>query len=410
MTELDRLIAELCPEGVNKTTLGTIGAFYGGLSGKTKEDFNNGNAKYITYMNVFSNLSVNTNINNYVFIEPEEKQNVIQVGDILFTGSSETPDECGMSSVLTHSIDEVLYLNSFCFGFRLYDKNILSPEFSKYLFRSDKVRKQIIKTASGVTRFNVSKRKMENVSIPLPPLPVQNEIVRILDNFTELTAELTAELMARKKQYEYYRNNLLSSDGEVLLLDDICQIVDCPHTSPKWKTKGVPVIRNYNLVSGRIDLSKMSYIDEDEYKERTKRITPQEDDILFSREAPIGNVGIILKNFICCQGQRVVLLRPDKGIVIPRFLLHALQGAEVTEQICRTEKIGSTVSNYNIGDLKRLRITIPAFPIQHYIVDKLDTFNDLCVDIVAGLPAEIEARRKQYEYYRDKLLTFKEVA
>ena len=84
-------------------------------------------------------------------------------GDVIFTGSSETIEECGMSSVLTELTEEKLYLNSFCFGFRLNNKNLLLPNFSKYLFRSDEMRKQIIKTASGVTRYNVSKKKMEKV-------------------------------------------------------------------------------------------------------------------------------------------------------------------------------------------------------------------------------------------------------
>ena len=99
-----------------------------------------------------------------------------------------------------------MYLNSFSFGFRFNDKELFNPEFTKYLFRSDELRKQISRTASGVTRFNVSKEKMKRVTIPLPPLPVQAEIVNILDRF----AEYAAELQARQEQYEYYRNKLLS--------------------------------------------------------------------------------------------------------------------------------------------------------------------------------------------------------
>ena len=204
------LIAKLCPDGVPYKRLGELGYFYGGLSGKSKEDFTNGNAKFITYMNVFTNLAIDTDISDLVRIGENEKQNTVQYGDILFTGSSETLDECGMSSVLTEVSDEKFYLNSFCFGFRLKDNNLLLPDFSKHLFRSQNIRKQIKRTANGVTRFNVSKKKMEQVVIPLPPLPVQQEIVRILDNFTELIAELTAELTARQKQYEYYRDKLLS--------------------------------------------------------------------------------------------------------------------------------------------------------------------------------------------------------
>ena len=101
MTYLDKLIAEHCPDGVPFKTLGEIGTFYGGLSGKSKEDFKDGNAKFITYMNVFSNISLRVDMPETVKIAPNEKQNTIQYGDVLFTGSSETPDECGISSVLT---------------------------------------------------------------------------------------------------------------------------------------------------------------------------------------------------------------------------------------------------------------------------------------------------------------------
>ena len=112
MSKLQNLINELCPNGVEYKTLGELGYFYGGLTGKSKEDFTNGNSKFITYMNVFSNLSLKINVDDIVKIGENENQNIIQYGDIIFTGSSETPDECGMSSVLTIKTDEKLYLKS----------------------------------------------------------------------------------------------------------------------------------------------------------------------------------------------------------------------------------------------------------------------------------------------------------
>ncbi len=191
-----------------------IGAFYGGLSGKSKKDFGNGNAKYITYMNVYSNISVNMDLVDTVSVSTDEKQNAIQFGDILFTGSSETPDECGMSSVVTEFIEEPTYLNSFCFGFRPYNIKSFNVHFLKHLFRSQTLRKQIVRTASGVTRFNVSKKKMLNVSVPIPSIEKQNYIADILDRFETLTTDLQsgipAEIAARRQQYEYYREKLLT--------------------------------------------------------------------------------------------------------------------------------------------------------------------------------------------------------
>ena len=197
-------------EGVEWKKLGEIGVFYGGLTGKSKNDFTGGNAKYVSYVHVFNNAEVQKDIQDMVRVTETEKQNTLRYGDIIFTGSSETLDECGMSAVLTHEPEGKLYLNSFCFGFRPTGSDILLPSFSKHLFRSHQIRRQIVKTAQGVTRFNVSKKKMVNVLIPLPPLPVQEEIVRILDTFTELIAELTAEIELRQKQYEFYREKLLT--------------------------------------------------------------------------------------------------------------------------------------------------------------------------------------------------------
>ena len=193
--------------------LGDIGTFYGGLSGKSKADFKNGNVKYITYMNVYSNLAVDMDIKDFVKVSEGEKQNAVKKGDVFFTGSSETPDECGISSVLLEEPQEPIYLNSFCFGFRFYDKNLILPGFAKYLFCSEQMRKQIIRTASGVTRFNVSKKKMENVRIPVLPLAEQERIVAILDKFDALVNDISqglpAEIEARKKQYAHYRDRLL---------------------------------------------------------------------------------------------------------------------------------------------------------------------------------------------------------
>ena len=208
------MVARACPDGVPYRKLGEIGKFYGGITGKSKDDFKDGNAKFITYMNVYKNPALRLDLDDKVRIGKNEKQRTLQYGDVLFTGSSETPDECGISSVVTEQPTEDLYLNSFCFFLRLNDPKLIDPDFAKHLFRCDDLRRQIGKTANGVTRYNVSKKLMENVTIPLPPLDVQREVVRILDEFSELTESLTsglhAEIAARQKQYEYYRDKLLS--------------------------------------------------------------------------------------------------------------------------------------------------------------------------------------------------------
>ena len=199
-------------EKVQWKPLGEISSMYGGLTGKNKTDFEEGNASYITYKNIFDNIEIDFSKLEKVKISSSEKQNKVKYGDILFTGSSETAEEAGMSSTITINIEEDIYLNSFSFGVRFDEDVELLPEFTKYLFRSYFMRKSISKTASGVTRFNISKERFKKIPIPIPPLSVQQEIVRILDKFTQLEAELEAELDCRKRQYEYYRNALLSFD------------------------------------------------------------------------------------------------------------------------------------------------------------------------------------------------------
>lgn len=199
---------------INWKTMGEIGKFFGGLTGKSKADFSNGNARFISYMNVYSNIALNQSANEFVRILPNEKQNVLRYGDALFTGSSETPDECGMSSVVTTEPKEPLYLNSFSFGFRLDDSSIYHPDFLKHLLRSKSIRSQIAKTANGVTRFNISKALFAKISLPIPPIELQLKIANILDRFETLVNDLTqglpAEIAAVKEQYEYYRNKLLT--------------------------------------------------------------------------------------------------------------------------------------------------------------------------------------------------------
>jgi type I restriction enzyme S subunit len=142
-------------------------------------------------------------------------------------------------------------------------------------------------------------------------------------------------------------------------LNSLCtQIIDCPHSSPKWTTTGFPVIRNYNIKDGRIDTTKLSYVDEETYISRNKRATPQAGDIVISREAPMGVAAIIPDNFKCCMGQRLVLLKVDRNKCDPQYLLYALMSQFVQAQIKRFDTTGSIVSNLNIKDLGNLIIPL----------------------------------------------------
>jgi type I restriction enzyme S subunit len=148
-----------------------------------------------------------------VNVSPEERQNEIQFGDLLFTGSSEDRDGVGLTSEVEYSPGSKTYLNSFCFGFRPND-DLFVKGYLKHLFRSREVRIAVIACSNGVTRINISKKSLVKTEIPIPPLEVQREIVSILDKLDALVNDLTfglpAEITARRKQYEYYRNKLLA--------------------------------------------------------------------------------------------------------------------------------------------------------------------------------------------------------
>ena len=180
--------------------LGNLGKTYNGLTGKTKEDFGEGKP-FITYMNIFTNPKIDISNFEYVKMGTNENQNKAIYGDIFFTVSSETPDEVGMASVLLDKVND-LYLNSFCFGFRLNDFKSLLPEFSSYLFRNELFRKEVHKLAQGSTRFNLSKLELMKIEIKLPSLEEQTAIAEILataDRELQLQKEKLAQLQTQKK-------------------------------------------------------------------------------------------------------------------------------------------------------------------------------------------------------------------
>lgn len=161
-----------------KKKLSSIGETYSGLSGKSKENFGTGKP-YIQYKQIFDNSKIDVSRFELVEILDNENQNKVQFGDVFFTVSSETPNEIGMSSVLLDEIEE-LYLNSFCFGFRVHSLKVLSPYFSQYLFRSEFIRNEIVKLAQGSTRYNMSKVQLLKIEIQLPCLQEQTKIANFL--------------------------------------------------------------------------------------------------------------------------------------------------------------------------------------------------------------------------------------
>jgi type I restriction enzyme S subunit len=175
-----------------------IGKSYGGLTGKKKEHFSNGNAFYIPFMNVMSNPIIDVTYLESVAIKEGEIQNRVKKGDLLFNTSSETPEEVGMCSVLKRDLDN-LYLNSFCFGFRLNNLREINPLFLSYLFRSKIGRTMMSSLAQGSTRYNLSKSNFNKLTIQLPKYNEQEAIADIL-------SDMDNEIKKLEKKLDKYKN------------------------------------------------------------------------------------------------------------------------------------------------------------------------------------------------------------
>ena len=393
---------------INLYKIKDIGNFFGGLTGKSKEDFNIGNAKFVSYMTVFSNPQLPDSINDTVLISENEKQNKIKKGDILFTGSSETPDECGMSCVVTQDIDEDIYLNSFCFGLRLNNKEIANPAYLSHYFRSNYARKQIKKTANGVTRFNISKKKFSEIEIVIPPIKVQEEIVKILDSFTNLIDALNEELSLRQKQFEYYREKLLTFDDNVypMSLGDCCVIKGRigfrGYTIKDQVNKGEGAISLSpgNISEGIINYNQCTYISWDKYYESPEIMINNGDIIFCKTGSTVGKVTVVEK--LPCEAtinpQLVVLKEIN---INKKYLYYYLSSNSIQNKVKSLAGVGS-VPNISQSILNDLNISVPSSQVMKSIVSKLDAFESL----ISSLKEEIALRQKQYEYYREKLLTF----
>jgi type I restriction enzyme S subunit len=189
--------AAVIPDDWQLTWLGAHGETYGGLTGKTKRDFGTGDARYVTFMNVISNVVIDCDVFDRVHIAPAESQNRVRKNDLLFNGSSETPEEVAFCAVHLGDVSD-LYLNSFCFGYRLRDQLTIDPLFLAYLFRSRAGRELVKALAQGSTRYNISKRALLGAPLALPPAAEQRAIAQALSDVDTLLATLD-QMIAKKR-------------------------------------------------------------------------------------------------------------------------------------------------------------------------------------------------------------------
>lgn len=266
-----------------------------------------------------------------------------------------------------------------------------------------------MKQGAGIP--HVYAKDVSKIKLPVPPMEVQREIVRILDSFTsvteELMAKLTAELIARKKQYEFYRDFLLSFDEldkngggcELKMLGDIGEVRMCKR-----------ILKEQTSVNGEIPFYKIgtfgkeadAYISKELFDEyRSKYNYPKIGEVLISASGTIGRAVIFNGNDAYFQDSNIVWIENDEGQVLNRYLFYFYQIADwnIAE--------GGTIKRLYNDNLKKIKIPVPSLQTQQKVVEILDKFDTLVNSITEGLPREIELRRKQYEHYRELLLNFK---
>lgn len=255
--------------------------------------------------------------------------------------------------------------------------------------------------ARGSTLKTITKEEFTKFSIPVPPLEVQCEIVHILDDFTLLSAELSAELKARQKQFTYFEEKLLFNNNfEKVKLADLC-IVNQGLQIPINQRKKKPAENRYFYITVQF----LKGGDEKYYIESPQpNVICKKEDILVTRT---GSTGKVITGVEGCFHNNFFKVEPNERI-LKRYLYFVLNSKRMYNKMLRAAS-GGTVPDLPHRKFYNLEIFLPSIEEQEKIINILDSFEKLCNDISEGLPAEIEARQKQYKYYRDKLLTFKEL-
>ena len=418
MSKLDELLRELCPDGVEYKKLGEIATISRGGNFQ-KKDFLTEGVPCIHYGQIYTKYGLFAD-KTFTFISEEcaIKQKMAQPNDIVMAVTSENIED--VCKCLAWLGDEPVAVS----GHSAIIHHNQNAKYLVYYFHSQMFFAQKRKLAHGTKVIEVTPDALANITLPVPPAEIQHEVVRVLDSYTENVAELqrqlTAELTARQKQYEFYRDKLLTFDVLRGGTINFCQrtlgeLFDFRNGLSKGKEffgKGTPFVRYTDVYNHRTlrkkDITALVECTEDE-KERLK---VSRGDVLFTRTSEtaedIGWSSVMLDDMDnCVFNGFTIKATPKTKELLPEYCAYCFSTADFRKYVTkhcafttRASLTGNTIAQY--------RMTIPPLDIQSRIVNVLDNFEKICSDLNIGLPAEIEARQKQYEYYRDKLLTFAE--
>ena len=386
MSKLDKMIAKLCPDGVEYRRVGDIADY---------EQPSKYLVKSTDYNDDFE-IPVLTAGQTFILGYTNEKEGI-------YNASSEKP---------------VIIFDDFTGAFKWVDFPFKAKSSAmKMITSKSDVLIRYLFHLMGFLNYSSDEHKRlwisvySELQVPVPPLEVQREIVHILDSFTLLTAELTAELTARKKQYEFYRDELLSAKKNIPIvkLGDIA--IEFYRGSGIKRDEitdtGIPCIRygeiytTYNTWFNKcVSHTKIDFVQSPKYFENGDilfAITGESVEDIAKSVAYIGHEK-------CLAGGDIVVMKHNQN---PRYLAHVLATTEARMQKSKG-KVKSKVVHSNVPSIKEIQIPLPPLEVQERYANVLDNFESICTDLNIGLPAEIEARQKQYEYYRDLLLTFAE--
>ena len=404
MNKLEKLIQEHCPNGVDVVELNVIANYAKNRIDASCVDENN----YVGVENLLQNKRGKVKASSVPTIGT-----VIEFhrGDVLIGNIRPYLKKVWLADCDGGTNGDVLAI-------QLKDRRML-PEFLYYVLSSDQFFLYDMQNSKGAKMPRGNKEAVMKYKIPVPPLEVQREIVRMLDSFTLLTAELTAELTARKKQYEFYRDQLLNF-GDVRGEETSDIVWKTLAELGKWSGGKTPSMANTSYWEG----GTIPWISSKDMKASTladtqDHITEKAVDEASMTVFPENSISIVTRSgilkhtfpvayvpFKTTINQDIKILVVNKD-VLPRYAFHVIQG-KGQDILTKTKKQGGTVDSLDFQKVLAYKVPVPSLDVQERLVQVLDNFDSICTDLNIGLPAEIEARQKQYEYYRDLLLTFAE--
>ena len=381
MSKIDNLIQEFCPDGVEYKPIKKLAEVGTGSS--------NGNEAQEDGKYPFFIRSQTVKRKN----EWEYDEEAIII-----------PGEGGIGEIY-HYVNGKYAIHQRVYRIHFID-NSVDVKFAYHYFRTF-FKNFIMRKAVSATVKSIRKPMIEEFMLPVPPLEVQREIVHILDSFTLLTAELTAELTARKKQYSFYRDTLIQKEckSEKVKLNTVCEIYDGTHQTPKYTNSGIPFVSVENID----DLyGTQKFISTEAYAKY--KIKPRIGDVFMTRITAgiIGKCTVVERNDDLAYYVSLALLRPNADILDSKYLKYYLESGWGRRELSKWILWDATPTKINKDDIGRVLISVPPLDTQKRLVQVIEHFDVICTDLNIGLPAEIEARQKQYEYYRDLLLTFAE--